>query len=168
MKDVLLFYDAKPLHTSFVDALNLTETERNNVNLMCYVWFAALLELPEDVTLRMLDTVRFYRSSPNPLRNGTAQRQLKNPNAARNAFSQADPAQSMASNIGNPTHPNPHSNQDGAQGPFPTLPFPKAHSKDPNAVINVSTSNYTQGDSSKKAVAVQTFFKDLLFDGSFA
>ncbi len=47
-KDVLSFYSANPMTDEFLSKLELPEADQWNPNLMCYVWFSALLCLDKD------------------------------------------------------------------------------------------------------------------------
>ena len=79
------------------------------------------------------------------------------PPASRIADHGNYPAQLAPSFQGNETYKDPSAHS-----------MPKVQAPNHGSVVNVTTSSYPLGDSSKKAVAAQAFFKDLVFDGSFA
>ncbi len=69
MNDVVSFYSANPMTDDFLSKLDPAEADQWNPNLMCYVWFSALLCLNEEETYYVIEKYRFNRGSRIPFGN---------------------------------------------------------------------------------------------------
>ncbi len=72
LKDVLSFYESDPLTDDFLSDLELSERDKNNRNMKCFIWFAALLSLDKEETLKVIEQVRFTRGLTKIPRNGSS------------------------------------------------------------------------------------------------
>ncbi len=72
LKDVLSFYESDPLTDDFLSDLELLDRDKNNRNMKCFIWFAALLSLDKEETLKVIEQVRFNRGLTYITRNGSS------------------------------------------------------------------------------------------------
>ncbi len=56
----------------FFSDLELLDRDKNNRNMKCFIWFAALLSLDKEETLKVIEQVRFNRGLTYITRNGSS------------------------------------------------------------------------------------------------
>ncbi len=187
LKDVLSFYETDPSTDDFLSDLELSERDKNNRNMKCFIWFAALISLDKEETLKFVEQVRFNRGLTNIPGNGSSsmetQIQLGNPvnagiygapadvpptspktptRATPSVFGiapvQADPVVPAIGSISS-LFPVPVPGKDSAPA---TVPVPGLGSTpdDPNPTSHVANRpQNNHDDMAKKALSVHQYFK---------